>query len=169
MTSTQPIKRAAENGDSATAGSAAIGLISDTHGPLRPEIAPHFTKTTAILHAGDIVAPEVIEQLAAIAPLYAVAGNMDRDRRLPQNEFLTIAGRNIYVLHNLDRLGLDPAAAGIEIVVFGHTHRPESFTRNGILYVNPGSAGPRRGSLPVSIAKLHLRGNEIRVEFIELD
>jgi uncharacterized protein len=148
-----------------------IGLISDTHGLLRPEVIQPLGGCQLILHAGDIGAPDVISELQRLAPVVAVRGNVDRDRwanRFPLTQAVEVAGTHVYVLHDVGELDLDPRTAGFQVVVFGHSHRPETIRRNGVLYVNPGSAGPRRFKLPVALAKLHLDNAEPRVEMIEL-
>lgn len=132
-----------------------IGVISDTHGLLRPEVAAHFRGVEHIIHAGDIGSPQVIAGLAAIAPVTAIRGNVDTDgwaTAYPAETPITLAGRNFFILHNRQELGIDPAANGIDIVVSGHSHKPGSEMIGGVLYLNPGSAGPRRFSLPVTVA-----------------
>jgi putative phosphoesterase len=142
-----------------------IGIISDTHGLLRPEVAARFTGVHHIIHAGDIGRPEVISELCKIAPVTAIRGNIDRAAwaaGYPHTALVELAGRSIHVLHNLAELGLDPAAAGIDVVVSGHSHRPKIETVGGVVYLNPGSAGPRRFSLPIALATLELSGDAIR-------
>ena len=141
-----------------------IGIISDTHGLLRPEVAARFAGVHHIIHAGDIGRPEVISELRKIAPVTAIKGNIDRAAwaaAYPHTARVTLAGRSIYVLHNLAELDLDPAAAGIDVVVSGHSHRPKIETVGGVVYLNPGSAGPRRFSLPIALATLELSGDAI--------
>jgi putative phosphoesterase len=136
-----------------------IGIISDTHGLLRPEAADRLAGVHHIIHAGDIGSPEVIASLRKIAPTTAIRGNIDRDewaRDYPDTELVKLAGRSIYVLHNLKELNLDPVASRIDIVVSGHSHRPRIETIDGVLYLNPGSAGPRRFTLPIALATLEL-------------
>jgi putative phosphoesterase len=136
-----------------------IGIISDTHGLLRPEARARLAGVGHIIHAGDIGGPEVIAGLRAIAPTTAIRGNVDTGKwaeDYPHTEWLTLGGRTLYVLHNLNELDLDPPAAGIDIVVSGHSHRPKIETIDGVLYVNPGSAGPRRFTLPIALATLEL-------------
>ncbi|MEA3332104.1 MAG: metallophosphoesterase family protein [Pseudomonadota bacterium] len=145
-----------------------IGLISDTHGLLRQDAFDFLKGSHAIIHAGDICDDNIITQLSTIAPVHAVRGNMDGKVLYPENDLRTIKGRTFYILHDLEQLDLDPKAAGIEVVVFGHTHRPESFQRDSVLYINPGSAGPRRIGRPISLAKLHLKNDRLIPEFIEL-
>ena len=142
-----------------------IGIISDTHGLLRPEAVERLAGVNHIIHAGDIGRPDVISGLRQIAPTTAVRGNIDRDEwaaRYPLTARVKLGGRSFYVLHNLAELDLDPAAAGIYVVVSGHSHRPKIETVNGIVYLNPGSAGPRRFSLPIALATLDLSGDAIR-------
>lgn len=139
-----------------------IGLISDTHGLVRPKAAAALAGVSRILHAGDVGRPEVLDQLSAIAPVTAVRGNVDFGgwaNALPADAALSIKGRGIYILHNLKEIGIDPVEAGISVVLFGHTHRPLVENRRGVLYVNPGSAGPRRFALPISIGFLRLEEN----------
>ena len=138
-----------------------IGIISDTHGLLRPDAVERLAGVDHIIHAGDIGRPEVISELRRIAPTTAVRGNVDKDEwaaGYPQTERVKLGGRWFYVLHNLAELGLDPAAAGIDVVVSGHSHRPKIETVNGVIYLNPGSVGPRRFSLPIALATLDLSG-----------
>ena len=124
-----------------------------------------------IIHAGDIGAPEILEKLAGIAPVTAIRGNVDKDawaRRLPETEVVEIAGVSIYVLHDLAQLNLKPEAAGFQVVVSGHSHSPKQATRNGVLYFNPGSAGPRRFKLPVTVGKLIVEDGNVRGEIIPI-
>jgi putative phosphoesterase len=145
-----------------------VGLISDTHGLLRSNAFKHLKGCDVIIHAGDICDDSIISQLSTIAPVHAVRGNMDTNKKYPVNHLLTICERTFYILHDLERLDLDPQAAGVDIIVFGHSHRPESFQRGAVLYINPGSAGPKREGLPISLARLHLKNNHLIPEFIEL-
>jgi putative phosphoesterase len=142
-----------------------IGIISDTHGLLRPEAVERLAGVDHVIHAGDIGRPDVIADLRKIAPTTAVRGNVDRDEwaaGYPLTARVKLGGRSFYVLHNLAELDLDPAAAGIDVVVSGHSHRPKIETVNGVIYLNPGSAGPRRFSLPIALATLDLSGDVIR-------
>ena len=142
-----------------------IGIISDTHGLLRPEAAERLADVDHIIHAGDIGSPEVIEGLRRIAPVTAIRGNIDRGEwaaGYPHTEFVRLGGRFFHVLHNLEELDLDPAAAGIDVVVSGHSHLPKVETTGGVLYLNPGSAGPRRFTLPIALATLELTGDAMR-------
>ena len=148
-----------------------IGVISDTHGSLRPEALQALRGSEHIIHAGDIGAPEILEQLAAIAPVTAIRGNIDKRvwaRKLPEAEVVEIAGISIYVLHDLARLDLKPEAAGFKVVIYGHSHVPKQETRSGVLYFNPGSAGPRRFKLPVTVGRIALRERKIEAEILSL-
>ena len=149
-----------------------LGLISDTHGLLRPEACRQLAGVDHIIHAGDIGGPEVIAGLARLAPTTAIRGNIDTGAwadGYPSTARLTLGGRALYVLHNLDDLDLDPAAAGIDVVVSGHSHRPKIATAGGVLYVNPGSAGPRRFTLPVALATIELTGGALQPRIHRLD
>ena len=134
-----------------------IGLISDTHDLLRPEALAFLAGSDRIVHGGDVCRPEVLEALAAIAPVVAVRGNNDRGAwaaRLRESELVEVGGVWLYAIHDLAQLDIDPAAAGVAVVVSGHSHRPSVERRDGVLFVNPGSAGPRRFSLPISVGEL---------------
>lgn len=134
-----------------------IGVISDTHGLLRPEVAPALAGVDMILHCGDVGEFSILEELCKIAPVTAIRGNIDREGRcakLPETEVALAEGRYIYMLHDLKTLHLDPAAGRFAAVLSGHTHVPNFHTRNGVLYLNPGSCGPRRFHLPVTVALL---------------
>jgi len=148
-----------------------IGLISDTHGLLRPEVLPVLDGCELIVHAGDVGKPEILESLGTIAPVVAVRGNVDTGEwasRLPLSAVVEAQCVRIYVLHDVHRLNLDPAAAGFGIVVSGHSHKAHRDDRGGVIYVNPGSAGPRRFRLPITLARLDLRWSPWDVRFIEL-
>ncbi len=148
-----------------------IGVISDTHGLLRAQAVEILRGSDRIIHAGDIGSPEILHKLGAIAPVTAVRGNIDKAswaRKLLENEVLEISGISIYVLHDLAQLDLKPQAAGFAVVVTGHSHVPKQETRDGVLYFNPGSAGPRRFNLPVSIGKLIVEDGKVRGELIDL-
>jgi putative phosphoesterase len=147
-----------------------IGVLSDTHGLLRPEAAAALAGMELLVHAGDVGDAETLQRLRAIGPpLHAVRGNVDRGGwalELPESEVVEVAGHRLYVLHDLAQLDLEPRAAGFEAVVYGHSHHPEIRRERGVLYLNPGSCGPRRFSLPVSIALLDAtpeRGLEARI------
>jgi len=134
-----------------------IGLISDTHGLLRPEALAFLRGADRIVHGGDIGSAGILEALGAIAPVVAVRGNNDFGAwagRVPETELVELAGVHLYVIHDLGQLDIDPAAAGVRVVVSGHSHRPAVEERDGVVYANPGSAGPRRFSLPVSAGEL---------------
>ena len=151
-----------------------IGLISDTHGLLRPEARLALSGVEKIIHAGDICDPKVLDDLAQIAPVVAVRGNNDKGswaEALPERETLQIGGVGVHVLHDLQELDIDPAAAGIKVVVTGHSHRPMVKMERGVLYVNPGSAGPRRFTLPISVGFLEIvEGRpKARVQTLEVD
>lgn len=149
-----------------------VGLISDTHGLLRPEALDLLRGSDFIVHAGDIGAPEIVAELARLAPVVAVRGNVDKGawaRSIPATDVLEVGGATLlYVLHNIDDLDLDPAAAGFHAVVYGHSHKPGVRWQDGVLYVNPGSAGPRRFSLPISIGRLVVDAGTVSAELIEV-
>ena len=148
-----------------------IGVISDTHGLLRPEALAALQGCDLIVHAGDIGTPDVIEALQHLGPVFAVRGNVDREAGVadyPATQVVEVDGLNLLVLHDVYQLDLDPVAAGIQVVIFGHSHQPSVTTRRGVLYLNPGSAGPRRFHLPVTVAKLRIEANQPRAEFIDL-
>jgi hypothetical protein len=149
-----------------------IGVISDTHGLLRPEALIALTGSEHILHAGDVGDPAILTRLRELAPVTAIRGNVDTQswaRRLPATEVVELAGLSIYMLHNLDELDLNPAAAGFRVIVYGHSHQAKVEEKNGVLYCNPGSAGPRRFKLPVSVGKLTIADGVPKVELIELN
>lgn len=148
-----------------------VGVISDTHGLLRPEAVSALRGSDLIVHAGDVGAPEVLEALRELAPLTVVRGNNDHGpwaAALNASEAVEVGGTWLYVLHDLHELDLDPAAAGFAAVVAGHSHRPLIETRRGVLFVNPGSAGPRRFTLPVALARLRVAGGKIEGETVVL-
>jgi hypothetical protein len=148
-----------------------IGVISDTHGLVRPEAIDALRGADMILHAGDVGNPQVLEALNDIAPVVAVRGNNDKGawaEELPHWEVVEIGAISIYMLHDLKEIDISPSGAGFQMVVSGHSHKPSVEERKGILYVNPGSAGPRRFSLPVSIARLRVTGEAINAQVIEL-
>ena len=148
-----------------------VGLISDTHGLLRPEALRFLHGADHIIHAGDIGKPEILEALRALAPVTAVRGNNDRERwaaRVPQTALLRIGEVVIYVLHNLAELEIDPRAKKYRVVVSGHSHKPSVQERDGLLFVNPGSAGPRRFTLPIALGELKISGSSLRARIREL-
>ena len=146
-----------------------VGLISDTHGLLRPEAVEFLRGSDHIVHAGDVGGSDVLEKLRVLAPVTAVRGNNDRGawaESLAATQVLDVD--DVYVLHDIAELDLDPAAAGFRIVVFGHSHRPSSETRDGVLYVNPGSAGRRRFKLPISVGELQIAAGSVVARHVEL-
>ena len=143
-----------------------VGLLSDTHGLLRTEVAAFLEGSDHIIHAGDICEPSIIEKLAGIAPVTAVRGNNDQGHwadRLNHTERLRLGGIDIHVIHDVSELDLAALSAGVRVVVFGHSHKPVAEQRNGMLYVNPGSAGPRRFKLPLAAAELFIENGEVDV------
>jgi uncharacterized protein len=148
-----------------------IGVISDTHGLLRPEVLQVFSGVSLILHAGDIGSPEVLDGLRALARVVAVRGNNDRDswaKRIPEVEVVRSGGISIYMLHNVKDMELNPPPRKVHVVISGHSHKPHIEQRGGILFLNPGSAGPRRFKLPISIARLIIGNSDVRAELIDL-
>jgi uncharacterized protein len=149
-----------------------FGVISDTHGLMRPEAIEALRGSSRILHAGDVGNPKILEALAQIAPVTAICGNVDTDswaRSLPATEVVETGGVSIYMLHNLGQLDLKPEAAGFRVVIYGHSHQPKIEEKNGVLYFNPGSAGPRRFHLPVSVGRLVVVVGKVQAELVELD
>jgi putative phosphoesterase len=149
-----------------------VGLISDTHGLLRREAVEALRGSEWIIHAGDVGDPEILEKLRKLAPVVAVRGNVDTEpwaEALPLTTVVEAGSVLIYVLHDLNALSLSPAAAGFRVVVSGHSHKPTKSTRDGVLYVNPGSAGPRRFQLPVCVARLDLGVTPYEVDFVALE
>ncbi len=149
-----------------------IGLISDTHGLLRKEGVEALHGSELIIHAGDVGKPEILEALKKIAPVVAVRGNVDTEpwaKTLPETAVVEAGSVLIYILHAVNALDLNPAAAGFHIVVSGHSHKPGKMERDGVLYINPGSAGPRRFQLPVTVARLWLEEEPWNVEFVDLE
>jgi putative phosphoesterase len=148
-----------------------IGLISDTHGLLRPQALRALEGSDLILHAGDVGKPEILETLKALAPVLAVRGNVDTEPwalALPETQVIEADPATIYVLHDVHALDLDPVAAGFQVVVCGHSHKPARTEHGGVLFLNPGSAGPRRFDLPVTVARLDLSQQPWGVTFIDL-
>jgi len=148
-----------------------IGVISDTHGLLRPEAIEALRGSDHIIHAGDIGKPEILDQLKTIAPVTAVRGNVDDAswaKRIPLTDVVEVSGVSIYVLHILDQLDLKPEAAGFSAVIYGHSHVPNQEMKNGVLYFNPGSAGPKRFKLPITIGKLFLENSKLRGEIVRI-
>ncbi|HSF06110.1 MAG TPA: metallophosphoesterase family protein [Methylomirabilota bacterium] len=148
-----------------------VGVISDTHGLLRPEAVAALRGVGAIVHAGDIGSPEILRSLSALAPVTAVRGNNDREpwaRALPETAVVRIGTTRLYVLHDVKELGLDPGARGFAAVLSGHSHQPHAEQRDGVLFFNPGSAGPRRFRLPVSVGRLTIAGGRVSAEILTL-
>ncbi|ADW68840.1 metallophosphoesterase family protein [Granulicella tundricola] len=149
-----------------------VGIISDTHGLLRPEAVEALAGVDHILHAGDVGNPEILERLREIAPLTAIRGNVDTIgscAALPETEAVELAGVLFYLVHSIGWLDINPFDAGVAVVVSGHSHKAEIGSKQGVLYVNPGSAGPRRFKLPVSIARLEIRGVSIIPRILEME
>jgi len=148
-----------------------VGIISDTHGLMRPEAIDALRGSDLIIHAGDVGNPAVIDQLRGIAPTFVVRGNIDKGdfgASLPLTERVEAGGLFFFVLHEISQLELDPAIAGFAAVVFGHSHVPSMETRGGVLFLNPGSAGPRRFKLPVTVARVIVSNGEARAHIVEL-
>lgn len=149
-----------------------IGVISDTHGLLRPEAVTALRGVEQIIHAGDIGKEEILIELEKIAPVTAVRGNNDRStwaETIPETELLEIAGHRLFVLHDIGALGRDPAAEGFAVVISGHSHKPYAEWRNDVLFLNPGSAGPRRFKLPICLALLRISKRGIEAQIVGLD
>jgi uncharacterized protein len=148
-----------------------VGIISDTHGLIRPEAVQALHGCELIIHAGDIGKPEVLTTLGSVAPVVAVRGNVDKGEwaaGLPHRESIQVGEQWLYVLHDVSELDLDPAEAGFSVVISGHSHRPSVVERTGVLFLNPGSAGPRRFKLPVCLARLRIKAGEVTAELVEL-
>lgn len=148
-----------------------IGIISDTHGLLRPEVFAALQGADLIIHAGDIGDLQIIDKLEVISPVVAVRGNMDNELRshnLKKTEVVDLGGHVFYVLHDVSRLDIEPSSAHISTVIHGHTHRPVIHKHDGVLYINPGSAGPRRPKLPVTVAVINMKGKELNAEIVHL-
>jgi hypothetical protein len=148
-----------------------IGVISDTHGLLRPEALAALRGAEHIIHAGDVGSPQILQQLGEIAPVTAIRGNVDKQgwaRRLPETDVVEVAGVSIYVIHDLSRLDLKPRAAGFRAVLYGHSHVPKMETQDGVLYFNPGSAGPRRFKLPITVGRLYVESGDVRGEIVPI-
>jgi putative phosphoesterase len=148
-----------------------VGLISDTHGLLRPQAVAALQGSDFIVHGGDIGDAGILEALSAIAPLTVVRGNNDREPwadGIAETEFLKVGGVVIYAIHDLSQIDIDPAEAGVRVVISGHSHKPKIEERGGVLYVNPGSAGPRRFKLPIAVAELIVDGDSVSARIVEL-
>lgn len=149
-----------------------IGVISDTHGLLRPEALDALRGSDHVIHAGDVGGAEILAILLEIAPVTAIRGNVDKEARaqgLPETQVVELGGISIYVLHDLAKLDLKPRAAGFHVVVSGHSHVAKQEVREGVLYFNPGSAGPRRFRLPVTVGRLIVEGGRVTPEIVTLD
>src|SRR5215475_1311152 len=149
-----------------------VGLISDTHGLLRPEALKALQGSELILHAGDVGKPEILEELEKIAPVIAIRGNVDTApwcSKLKETELVETDVVTFYLIHNIAQLDLNPAAAGIHIVLFGHSHQPAQYKKDGVLYINPGSAGPRRFNLPISLTRIDISKTPWSVELMTLN
>ncbi len=148
-----------------------IGVISDTHSLLRPEAIAALRGSDRVLHAGDVGDPGILDRLRELAPVTAVRGNVDRGpwaAALPETELVEIEGLSIYLIHDLGQLDLKPEAAGIRVVIYGHSHQPKIEEKNGVLFFNPGSAGPRRFRLPMSLGRLVIKKGRVRGEIVNL-
>ena len=148
-----------------------VGLISDTHGLLRPEAKVFLQGSDLIVHAGDICDPRILEVLAAIAPVTAVRGNNDHGtwaEQLRETELLQVGEVFVYVVHDLAQLDIEPSTAGVRVVISGHSHKPSVEERNGVLFVNPGSSGPRRFKLPIAVGELIVTGRSVSARTVEL-
>ena len=148
-----------------------VGVISDTHGLLRPEAAQALHGSDLIIHAGDVGNSDIIAELKTIAPLFVVRGNIDKEawaNDLPANQVVQFGYSSIYVIHDLHDLDLDPEAAGFSAVITGHTHRAHEYRKGKVLFLNPGSAGPKRFDLPITLARMHIEKEPWSVEFVRL-
>jgi putative phosphoesterase len=148
-----------------------IGVISDTHGLLRPEVLPALAGVKHILHAGDVGDPTILEALRTVAPVTAIRGNVDTHglcALLPATEVVELGGSLLYMLHALDDLDLNPHAAGMAAVIYGHSHRSSIEYRQGVLYLNPGSAGPRRFNLPITLALMRIEAGTLSARIVSL-
>ena len=164
MERSTPRRRASET--------AVVGVIADTHGLLRPEAVAALASVDLIVHAGDIGSAALLDELATIAPVVAVRGNNDRDRwaaALPESVTTEIAGARLHVVHDLKTLRADPAGLGVQVIISGHSHKPSVEHRSGVMLLNPGSAGPRRFTLPIAVARLSLGPAGARAQIVELD
>ncbi|MEX3007801.1 metallophosphoesterase family protein [Hoeflea sp. TYP-13] len=149
-----------------------VGVISDTHGLLRPEALEYLRGSELIIHAGDVGPEPILDRLGEIAPVRAVRGNVDRApwaSALNEDEVIELTGRFIYVIHDLNGIEIDPSAAGFDAVISGHSHKPGIVKKDGVLYLNPGSAGPRRFRLPICLAKLYVTATKVSAELQELE
>jgi uncharacterized protein len=148
-----------------------IGVLSDTHGLLRADARAFLMGCDTIIHGGDIGSADILEQLASLAPLIAVKGNNDKQpwaAHLPETDLVRLGGAYVYVLHDLNQLDIEPVSAGVQAVITGHSHKPRIFEREGVSYLNPGSCGPKRFNLPISIGEMIIRGSTIQARTVEL-
>jgi uncharacterized protein len=148
-----------------------VGVISDTHGLLRPQALELLRGSDHIVHAGDIGAPEIVSALEQVAPVTAIRGNIDKQdwaRRFPGTEVVELAGLHIYIIHDAQALDLDPRAAGFAAVISGHSHRPQQQLKDGVLYFNPGSAGPRRFKLPITLGRLEISQGSVKGQILNI-
>jgi uncharacterized protein len=149
-----------------------VGVISDTHGLLRPEALDMLRGSEHIIHAGDIGAPEIVPALEKIAPVTAIRGNVDHQawcRKFHETEVVNLEGVHIYILHDVNALDLNPKAAGFAAVISGHSHKPNQEMKDGVLYFNPGSAGPRRFKLPITVGRLEISGGKLAATVLSLE
>jgi uncharacterized protein len=149
-----------------------VGVISDTHGLLRPEAVEMLRGSEHIIHAGDIGAPEIIPALEKLAPVTAIRGNVDQMawcRKFSETEVVELAGIHIYIIHDVNAMDLNPKAAGFAAVISGHSHKPHQETKDGVLYFNPGSAGPRRFKLPITVGRLEISGGRLAATVLSLE
>lgn len=155
-----------------SAGALRVGLISDTHGLLRPEAVAFLRGCDAIIHAGDVGAADILEELTPLAPVTVVRGNVDHGpwaEALRETQRVQWGDVSVYVIHDVARLDIDPKAAGVHVVVYGHSHTPVVDRRDGVLFVNPGSSGPRRFTLPIAIGELVISGPDVTVRLVDLE
>lgn len=148
-----------------------VGVISDTHGLLRPEARAFLVGCDYIIHGGDVGRAQILDELALMAPLISVKGNNDTEpwaARLRETELIRVGNIFVYVIHNIAELDIDPAPAGVRVVISGHSHKPQIEERDGILYVNPGSCGPRRFKLPISAGEISVSGSSVRARIVTL-
>lgn len=158
-------------GTHSAGGATVVGLIADTHGLLRPEALEALEGVNIIIHAGDVGRAEILETLKGLAPVHAVRGNVDKGawaKELPRDELVEVGEIGIYVYHGHEEQDLDPKAAGCQVVVSGHSHKPATTKKQGVLYLNPGSAGPKRFKLPVTVMRLYIEGKDFRPELVQL-